>query len=532
MRFDGKNVQRILHEALVRHGNPPKTDVDAAVDRAWENLQPDMAITPEWKLASEQPSRRFSLALRLATITAAALIVLSLVILREKGNRAYAVVETSDSEIVRVSRTGTEPLKKGARVAIGDVVQATGSGSSVLALTDGSRIELRSQTEFWTERSNDGIRIHLQRGLIIVNAAKQPAGRLYVQTKDVTVSVVGTVFLVNAEEEGSRVAVIEGEVRVQQGETTKNLKPGDQLSTNPTMEPLQVRDELSWSRNVKTHVALLQQAAPAQAPPRKLEFDVATIRPAPFKEIGRDLKCRGIDGVWSAVSNPGAADAEAVPQGRCTGIIELRSLLRVAFGVTGRRIVSNIPEDQQIFETYQIEGKAEDARTATKAQLREMAQNYVIDRFKLMAHRETKEEDGYALRIAEGGVKFKETFEAEQNPFGTGLRMQPPCYWCLKGNFSLNNLADLLEYFIIRDKPVINATGLDGIYDITLMLRRIEPIRDGIPPERGASSNGVPIEFSPSLAESLENQLGLRLERGKISIDRIVLDHIERPPEN
>jgi hypothetical protein len=40
--------------------------------------------------------------------------------------------------------------------------------------------------------------------------------------ENVTVSVVGTVFLVSAEEEGSRVAVIEGEVRVKQGTTEKS----------------------------------------------------------------------------------------------------------------------------------------------------------------------------------------------------------------------------------------------------------------------------------------------------------------------
>ena len=59
--------------------------------------------------------------------------------------------------------------------------------------------------------------IRLSGGSIIVNASEQLGSHLYVQTKDVTVTVVGTVFLVNVEETGSRVAVIEGEVRVQQG---------------------------------------------------------------------------------------------------------------------------------------------------------------------------------------------------------------------------------------------------------------------------------------------------------------------------
>jgi hypothetical protein len=67
----------------------------------------------------------------------------------------------------------------------------------------------------------------LKNGSILVSAAKQRNGHFYVKTKDVTVSVVGTVFIVKAEQEGSRVAVIEGEVHVQKGATTERLSPGE-----------------------------------------------------------------------------------------------------------------------------------------------------------------------------------------------------------------------------------------------------------------------------------------------------------------
>ena len=65
--------------------------------------------------------------------------------------------------------------------------------------------------------------IRLRTSSIIVTAAKQPSGHLYVQTKDMTVSIIGTVFLVNAETNGSRVAVIEGEARVREIPATKVL---------------------------------------------------------------------------------------------------------------------------------------------------------------------------------------------------------------------------------------------------------------------------------------------------------------------
>jgi len=97
----------------------------------------------------------------------------------------------------------------------------------VVLVVDESRVEMRSQTELAFERAADGVRILLKNGSILVSAAKQRNGHFYVKTKDVTVSVVGTVFIVKAEQEGSRVAVIEGEVHVQKGATTERLSPGE-----------------------------------------------------------------------------------------------------------------------------------------------------------------------------------------------------------------------------------------------------------------------------------------------------------------
>src|SRR6185369_1380993 len=105
----------------------------------------------------------------------------------------------------------------------------------ILTLADDSRVEMRAQSEMTVDNAADGIRIHLNRGSVIVNAAKQGSGHLYVQTKDCTVSVVGTVFLVEATEAGSRVAVIEGEVHVQQGAALKSLQPGEQVATTPSI---------------------------------------------------------------------------------------------------------------------------------------------------------------------------------------------------------------------------------------------------------------------------------------------------------
>src|SRR5262249_36788148 len=157
-------------------------------------------------------------------------------------------------------------FQAGQAIKAGDILRSADTGA-VLAMPDGSRLEVRAQSELALERADDGVRVRLNKGDLIVKAAKQ-RGHLYVQTRDVNVSVEGTVFLVNAEEKGSRVAVIEGIVQVQQGITAEKLLPGQQVTTNPSMPARPLPEEISWSRHVEEHLALLEQTAQA-APPRQ-----------------------------------------------------------------------------------------------------------------------------------------------------------------------------------------------------------------------------------------------------------------------
>src|SRR5262249_12047570 len=143
----------------------------------------------------------------------------------------------------------------------GEAVAANGGLGAVLRLADGSGIEMRSQSELSLERADDGVRVQLNKGSVIVNAAKQASGRhLYVHTKDVNVAVAGTVFLVNAATEGSRVAVIEGEVHVQHGATQQKLNSGEQVSTSPSLAARPVREEIAWSRHAESHLALFEES--------------------------------------------------------------------------------------------------------------------------------------------------------------------------------------------------------------------------------------------------------------------------------
>ena len=150
----------------------------------------------------------------------------------------------------------------------GESVRDINAENRILDLPDGSRVEVRAQSQFQIDHAGDGLRMRLNAGSIIVTAAKQGAGHLYVETNDAMVSVVGTVFVVTVEDSGSRVGVFEGVVKVQHGVISQELLHGQQAATDPAMEPVPLDVQVSWSRNAASYLALLQQPVVAPAQPR------------------------------------------------------------------------------------------------------------------------------------------------------------------------------------------------------------------------------------------------------------------------
>ena len=99
---------------------------------------------------------------------------------------------------------------------------------------------------------------------MIVQAAKQRTGRLYVATDDGLVSVKGTIFSVNHGTKGSRVAVIEGVVRVNFGENTTDLTAGQEATSGASVAKVPIQNEIAWSRNSAKYLALLGEFAVLQ----------------------------------------------------------------------------------------------------------------------------------------------------------------------------------------------------------------------------------------------------------------------------
>ena len=110
-------------------------------------------------------------------------------------------------------------------------------------------VEMGERSDLSVSREWKGTTIHLDGGRIIVQAAKQRTGRLYVATDDCLVSVKGTIFSVNHGIKGSRVAVVEGVVRVAYGDHTAELTAGEEQTSNSNVSKVPIQNEIAWSRN-------------------------------------------------------------------------------------------------------------------------------------------------------------------------------------------------------------------------------------------------------------------------------------------
>src|SRR6185312_788742 len=120
-------------------------------------------------------------------------------------------------------------------------------------------------------KTANGTTIHLNRGSIVVEAAKQKDGHLFVESGDSLVSVTGTVFSVNNGTKGSRVSVIEGEVNLNHAGSDRVLRPGEQATTSPAISTIPVRDEVSWSRKADQYAAVLNGLASLKNELKKVE---------------------------------------------------------------------------------------------------------------------------------------------------------------------------------------------------------------------------------------------------------------------
>jgi hypothetical protein len=166
-------------------------------------------------------------------------------------------VQAADGPVYAVTDAQTRSLSAGEKIKRGDTIRTAKDAHAVVRLADGSLIEMKDRSEFSINQTLRGTTIHLDRGSVIVEAAKQK-GRFFVEAGDSLVSVTGTTFAVNSGTKGARVSVIEGEVHLDRSGEDRVLRAGEQATTNASIETIPVKDEIAWSRNAARYAKALE----------------------------------------------------------------------------------------------------------------------------------------------------------------------------------------------------------------------------------------------------------------------------------
>ena len=170
-----------------------------------------------------------------------------------------AIVEAASGSVHKVTNNKTQAVRLGDKLQKGERIRTAKNAAAVVRLPDGTRVEMRERAEFSVTDNPAGMTINLERGQVIVEAAKQRDRKLFVQTDDSLVSVTGTIFSVNSGTKGSRVSVIEGEVHVDHSGKDTRLHAGDQVTTHESIERVSVKDEIAWSRNAERYAKMLDE---------------------------------------------------------------------------------------------------------------------------------------------------------------------------------------------------------------------------------------------------------------------------------
>ena len=246
---------------------------------------------------------RFAMIAAVLAIAVAGFVIHNLYFAIPAGARAN--LQSMDGNAYRVTSSGDVLARVGDALQEGDVLRTGEGAHAYVRLSDGSVIEVNERTSFTVQARGKDMTIAVDRGAVLVQAAKRTSGHLYVKTPDCRVAVTGTVFSVNSGMKGSRVSVMEGTVDVSYGGAEDILHAGDQVSTGPNMGSIPVEEDIAWSRDRQKHLELMAEFTKLQ---RRLE-QVALPAPRYNSELLGRMPAGTI--VYISVPNAGQALEEA-----------------------------------------------------------------------------------------------------------------------------------------------------------------------------------------------------------------------------
>jgi uncharacterized protein (TIGR03435 family) len=162
---------------------------------------------------------------------------------------------------------------------------------------------------------------------------------------------------------------------------------------------------------------------------------------------------------------------------------------------------------------------------APESQIPEMLQALLAERFKLLAHREQKELPALALVVTKNGPKLAKV-ALDESGGGMSSGDGPGNSQIVTGQaVTMARLAGFLATpRVDLGLPVVDQTGLDGTFSFTLKWTSEKRLTEK--PE----STGQDADAPPTILTALQEQLGLKLEKRKASLEVLIVDRAERAP--
>jgi len=227
-------------------------------------------------------------------------------------------------------------------------------------------------------------------------------------------------------------------------------------------------------------------------------FDVASIRPAVIDAPGGEGSTR--------------SQIQAAPDGLTLRNIDLDEMIEWAYMLQHNQLAN-----PGALHNHRYDIRARTSGPVIEKTLCLMLQDLLATRFNLKIHREQKQTSVYELVVAKGGPRLPPD-KARKLPASYPRESLPRV---VDGDFvfvntSIPEFARQLTELRGIDLPVLDRTGISGVYDITLK-SAAAAVRD---------PNG------PSLLTLIHEQLGLKLVSAKDPIEVLVIDHVEDPSAN
>jgi uncharacterized protein (TIGR03435 family) len=275
------------------------------------------------------------------------------------------------------------------------------------------------------------------------------------------------------------------------------------------------------------------------------KYEVASIKPCPAEALPPAGSGGRGAGPGNATTSPGRAHWEcatldelittAYASGRDAALLNSVGRARPGEPKVVRGGPSWVYSDK-----FTVDAKATgDADRATL--IGPMLRALLEDRFQLKTHRATEERSMYALTVAKGSLKIRQTTSADCTDDPERARAQEgprPCGnlnmdWN-GGNRKLTFTGTTLQDFArnvssgVMDRYVADKTGLDGKFNLEFEFAPDDSTPGGLSALAWSRREGATPPTAPSIFTALEQQLGLKLEPVKAPAEYLVIDRVER----